>query len=138
MASQDNIFEKVDNSKLSELTVYPEAEESTDGGGTIQAGYIYIIAEQSQGIDTGMYKVGKTGNLEERIKNLQTGNEHHLYYWYHWKVNNMTAAENAAHAAVTQYRANDGGGREWFYVRQADLQNFISCVYQAIISYIIN
>ena len=138
MASQDNIFEKVDSSKLSELTVYPEAEESTDGGGRIQAGYIYIIAEQSQGINTGMYKVGKTGNLPERISDLQTGNEHHLCYWYYRKVNNMTAAEDAAHAAVTQYRANDGGGREWFYVPHTDLQYFIGCVHQAILPYIIN
>ena len=97
MASHD------DTSKVSELTVYPEAEESTDGQEMIQQGYIYVIAEQSQGINTGMYKVGKTGNLAQRIRDLQTGNEHHLYYRKYWEVNNMTAAENAAHAAVAQY-----------------------------------
>ena len=75
MASHD------DTSKVSELTVYPEAEESTDGREMIQQGYIYVIAEQSQGINTGMYKVGKTGNLAQRIRDLQTGNEHHLCYW---------------------------------------------------------
>ena len=137
MASQDNVFEKVDDSKLSELTIYPEAEESTDGG-EIQKGYIYVIAEQSQGsINTGMYKVGKTGNLEERIRNLQTGNERHLCYWYWWKVNDMTAAEEVAHTAVTQYRATGGGGREWFYVPQANLEDFLSCIQQAITQYIV-
>ena len=132
MASHD------DTSKVSELTVYPEAEESTDGREMIQQGYIYVIAEQSQGINTGMYKVGKTGNLVQRIRDLQTGNEHHLCYWKYWKVNNMTAAENAAHAAVTQYRDHDGGGREWFYVPQDNLPYFIGYVQQAITPYIAN
>ena len=106
MASQETtsakaIFEKLDSSKLNELTVYPEAKESTDGGPASGMGYIYIISELSHGYNTGFYKIGRTGNLPERIKELQTGNARLLCHYSSVTVNNMVAAERAAHAAVT-------------------------------------
>ena len=140
MASQDTerkLFEKVDSSKLCELTVYPEVEEeSIDGGLVTIDGYIYVIAEKSQGYNTGFYKIGKTGNLKERLEDLQTGNARQLCYNGIQKVTNMSAAEYAAHMAVNQYRATDGGGREWYYVPQDNFQHFMSLAGQALTSFL--
>ena len=142
MATQETInakaiFKKVDSSKLSELTVYPEAKESTDGEPATGLGYIYIISEQSGGLDTGFYKIGRTGDLQERIENLQTGNARALSFCGKAEVYDMAAAESAAHAAVSQYRAKDGGGTEWFYVPPDNFQDFEGRVRQAVAPYVL-
>ena len=47
----------------------------------------------------------------------------------------MAAAERAAHAAVSQYGAPDGGGTEWFYVPPDKFQDFEGRVGQAVEPY---
>jgi hypothetical protein len=86
--------------------------------------YIYMIAEKTTklvdtGGCTGYYKVGRTDNLQERIKDLQTGNPHQLDYVWAIQVNpsQIKIAENAAHAAVRdQYPSYQNGGKEWYLV----------------------
>jgi hypothetical protein len=117
--------------------VYPEAKESTDGGPASGVGYIYIISEQSHGYNTGFYKIGRTGDLQERIEELQTGNAQLLCPYGSLTVNDMAAAERAAHAAVSQYRATDGGGIEWFYVPLDNFQEFVRLAGQAIAPYVL-
>ena len=130
------VFNKVDSSKLSELTVYPKAEEFTDGGSASGVGYIYIISEKSHGNDTRFYKIGRTVDVQDRIESLQTGNARFLQVYGTVTVNNMAAAEYAAHDAVSQYRATDGGGKEWFYVPPANFKEFVSLAEQAITPYV--
>ena len=139
MASdKGKLFEKLDDTKLSELTVYPEEEESTDGQSASGVGYIYIISEQSHGCNTGFYKIGRTGNLGKRIQELQTGNARFLCFYSTEIVDNMAAAELAAHDAVSQYRATDGGGKEWYYVQPASFQEFLTLAEQAVTPYLLH
>lgn len=140
MAKQDTkevkLLEKITESELRELIVHPEVNEDTDSGGAIpKPQYIYIIGESSLKQPTGYYKIGKTDDWEERIKNLQTGNARELYYCRVIQVWDMTAAEKAAHDKVAVCRAKDGGGKEWFFVPQEWEQKFITLFSQAISNY---
>ena len=49
----------------------------------------------------------------------------------------MAAAERAAHAAVSQYRATDGGGTEWFYVPPDNFNDFVGLTEQAVAPYVL-
>ena len=89
----------------------------------IKSEFIYIIAEKTtklgMGGYTGYYKVGRTDNLQERVKELQTANPHQLECigWIHVDPSKKNTAEEAAHAAVRdQYRSDENGGTEWFLV----------------------
>ena len=100
-------------------------------------GFFYIIAEQIQDKNTGLYKIGRTKNLK-RIYQLQTGNARFLDFYYWAVVNNMKAAEKVAMSAVSKYRARDGGGIEWYDVAPEDLKHFFSLVRHAIRPYCIS
>ena len=98
--------------------------------------YIYFIGEQSQGRDTGYYKIGKTEDLDERLENLQTGNPRKLYYCYKWPVTDATTAERIAHSAMAQFKTKEGGSQEWFFLGAENVQRFLEFVQNKISFYI--
>ena len=101
--------------------------------------YIYIIAEKTTKLGTGgytgYYKVGRTDNLQERVKELQTANPHQLECSWYIKVDpsQKNTAEKAAHAAVRdQYRSDENGGTEWYRVPFQLQLNFITLVLRGV------
>ena len=89
-------------------------------------GYLYCVGELQQPFSAstgrfGIYfKVGSSGNLKERLANLQTGNPRPLKVVEYWKVTDMDVAkaEDAVHRhhASQEYKAELGGGTEWYRV----------------------
>lgn len=104
--------------------------------GNSKPSYIYFIGEQSQGRDTGYYKIGKTKDLAERLENLQTGNPRKLYYCYKWPVTDAVTAERIAHSAMAQYVTPDGGSHEWFFLGAENVRQFLEFVQKKISHYI--
>ena len=101
--------------------------------------YIYIIAEKTIKLGTGGYtgyhKVGRTDNLQERVKELQTANPHKLECSWYMKVDpsQKNTAERAAHAAVSdQYRSDENGGKEWYRVPFQLQANFVQLVLRGV------
>ena len=62
--------------KTSALSIYPEDVDfgTEDVDAPCRQGYIYVICESVNGRATGFYKVGRTGNPDKRLSDLQTGN----------------------------------------------------------------
>ena len=79
-------------------------------------------------------KVGFTNNCQQRVGNLQAGNPYRLTCFQTYHVCNKDRAETAAHNAISNYRAQTGGGREWFYY--TSLTALESTVRNAILSFI--
>lgn len=97
--------------------------------------YIYIIAEKTTKVGTGGYtgyfKVGRTDDLQERVKELQTANPHQLQCGWYIKVDpsQKNTAEKAAHAAAyVKYRSGENGGTEWYYVPFQVIQDFLQLI----------
>jgi len=68
--------------------------------------YIYLIkSKQSQ-----LYKIGITGNIIKRMKNLQTGNSEDLILIYKYQTKNYNKLEKALHNRYSHLKIN----REWF------------------------
>ena len=95
----------------------PRARVDVDGGKP-DKGYIYVLREEENGEPTGLYKVGSSGNPDERRGKLQTGNYRHLKLTKTTnQVDNMVVAEAAVHHALKAYHKQlPGGGTEWYRV----------------------
>ena len=80
------------------------------------AGYVYCIAEYDRGKRTGNFKVGTAIDPDKRLRDLQTGNAYRLMLWGQPQyVSHRLNAEKCAHAALSGYAINSGGGTEWFH-----------------------
>ena len=88
--------------------------------------YVYILEECKGDKPTGYYKIGKTRNLEKRISDLQTGNPRKLRHKKSKAVTDSTATESKLlkHPDLSEYKAQHEGGREWFKVKEEDLESF--------------
>lgn len=85
------------------------------GGVHVQAlhesGILYIMKEDQT---EEYYKVGVSGDLIKRHRNLQCGNWRKLIIMHTPKVSDMAEAEKYAHKKLKVYNWNKGGGTEWF------------------------
>ena len=77
-----------------------------------------------------LIKVGQTSQpLENRRRQLNTGNPYRLDIVAAWKVKNKVLGERAAHKYLDDRRRKNyvrakpqyGGGTEWFIVKNGDL-----------------
>lgn len=77
---------------------------------------MYLIVEDNINAPKGPlnYKVGKSKDPVDRLRDLQTGNPRKLQFIYEIPVDNMTAKEGAAKQALKGYKCALGGGTEWF------------------------
>ena len=74
-------------------------------------GYVYLIDDKG----TEYFKVGLTGNIERRLKELQREFGDNLYYRVIVKVSDKQAAENDVLSAMRErYEQCEDRGREWF------------------------
>ena len=116
-----------------ELVKKQDFTEEIDG----KAGYIYIIKE----IDfnsTGFinYKVGQSGDPQKRIQDLQTGNLRKLKIAYPaTRVNDMNQAERDIHKALSSYKSQEGGGREWYTVPPDQNKRFLATCKGALVEH---
>lgn len=67
--------------------------------------YIYAIIDNA-----GTVKLGRTNDIKDRLRELQTGNSHTLEVLYVKRVADSIKAENALHAVFIQWRLKG----EWF------------------------
>ncbi|MCG8621957.1 MAG: GIY-YIG nuclease family protein [Proteobacteria bacterium] len=102
-------------------------------GASNDEGYVYCIAEYMDGRETGYFKIGTAKDSDKRLKDLQTGNPCELKIWKEpqW-VSKRLNAEKAAHAALKEYKVDQGGGTEWFKVPQDEQDNFYDLFCEAI------
>ena len=71
----------------------------------LNPGSVYVIRDK----DTGLYKIGRTGNMERRMRELGVGKTAELIS--HHAVGDMVAVEKAAHE---RYKANRLPQTEYF------------------------
>ena len=78
-----------------------------------------------------LIKVGRTSQtLEDRRRELNTGNPYRLEIVAAWQVDNEVAAEKTAHNYLDDGRRKNyvrakpeyGGGSEWFIVKNGNLE----------------
>ena len=95
--------------EIAALPVFPETEE-TDGDGPFSSeGYVYFITEDG----TDNFKIGLSGNPEQRRKSLQTGSAYALKMTIK-KVSDMAACEKRLLEKMEEKFEPTGGGTEWF------------------------
>ncbi len=82
-------------------------------------GLIYIIGEEN---DSGLYKIGETKNLKNRIKQLQTGNPNKLVVIDKFRCINHETFEKILHK---KYKNNKKQG-EWFEFTDDELSACIT------------
>ena len=85
---------------------------------SLQPGTVYLVRQMNQAgtSPSGFYKVGcsKQKPIENRLRDLQTGNPYKLEFLRKVEVNNMKEAEKEVHDALKDYEVSYGGGKEWF------------------------
>ena len=123
--------------KTSALIVYPEdVEFGTEDVDAPRQGYIYVICESENGRATGFYKVGRTGDPNKRLSDLQTGNVRPLDFTRTVKVTDVYHAEAAAHNTLATYSVTTyGGGTEWFRANAQQERSFYRSFDQAVARY---
>jgi LysM repeat protein len=89
-------------------------------------GFVYLIEETNwaTGQATGYYKIGKTTNLESRIRGFRTASKDELEYRKTIEVDDYSEAETAVHSACSKYRMHGKkAGKEWFDFRGVDISS---------------
>ncbi len=89
------ISELEKENKLLKEKVYEEVEKN---------GHVYVFKTD------GGYKVGKTKDLNKRIRSLQTANVNNIEQMYEYKTNDQDLLEKCVHHILNKYRVN----REFF------------------------
>ncbi len=85
--------------------------------------FMYIL----QNGDTNQYKIGRTGNLNKRLAQLQTGCPEELKIvklYSHYQEKSVKRYERVLHRYFTQAGCRIRKNGEWFELRQVDL-NFL-------------
>ena len=72
-------------------------------------GFVYFITE----VGTNNFKVGRSVDPEDRLRDLQTGNSKKLKMTTK-RVSNMVACENLLLEKMEEKFESTGGGTEWF------------------------
>ena len=94
-------------------------------------GLVYVLRQEG----SNFYKVGLTsGDVTDRIKQLQTGNPNKISEVFSQKVKDVGQAEKAAKDAVNKYHAHPKyqGGMEWYEVPSEESSDFIDTIEGAI------
>ena len=120
-----------------ELVDTPGFTEETDGNKADKEGCVYAIKEVDSDV-TGFinYKVGRTENLDERLKKLKTANPRELVRALpEVKVKNMRVAEKTVHNALNSYRCPQKGGTEWYKVPLDQEDRFLEIFTQTLTPY---
>lgn len=83
-------------------------------------GYIYLIGESN---NPNIFKIGFTRNLnvEERKKELQTGNSNELYIKHKYFSNRVNKLEKMLHLYYAKYNTLN----EWFELPDNEVNNFL-------------
>lgn len=81
-----------------------------------KAGFVYSLLDT----EDNSRKLGKSSNVEQRLKTVQTGNPHKLIIEYRLAVTDMTKAESSLHSLFAAKRLRKGKG-EWFVLDTKDL-----------------
>lgn len=80
--------------------------------------YVYLLGDWEK---EGIYKIGVTrGNIENRIKKLQTGNSGEIYLVSYYETKHPFLMENILHG---HFNANKVMG-EWFEMSFDDVRDF--------------
>jgi len=79
-------------------------------------GYVYAIEGK-----LGYYKLGKSANVDMRLKQLQTGNDTKLRIVYRLEVKDMSLAERSLHTLFAKDRIEG----EWFHIKDTGLFRLI-------------
>lgn len=85
-------------------------------------GFIYLIGEENN--NSNLYKIGMTRkhNIEDRIKELQTGNGNKLYLIKYFKTKYPFKVEQMLHTHYNQFHENG----EWFKFENDEINNFLT------------
>ena len=97
-------------------------------------GTVYVLKQAA----SHFYKVGLTsGNVADRIKQLQTGNPKKISQVFSQKVTDVGQAEKAAKDSVKKFHAHPEhqGGTEWYEVPSNKYSGFIKTIESAINRY---
>ena len=75
-----------------------------------KSGHVYLLNEEG----TDKFKVGRSGDPEQRRDNLQTGNPNKLEITTTKEVSDMVGSEKRLLQEMKENFESTGGGKEWF------------------------
>ena len=78
------------------------------------AGYIYLLADKVN----NTYKIGRTKNLEQRIRSIKTGNPNQIDLIAYAICNNTVVSEKRIHNLYSYKRRR---GKEWFDLSEQEV-----------------
>lgn len=82
-------------------------------------GFVYLIGDKDR---FGYYKIGSTrGNVNKRLKTLQTGNSSELYLEKYYETKKPFMLENILHNRLSHKQTLN----EWFELDLEDVINFV-------------
>ena len=112
------------------LEPYTGDDDDTDGG----QGFVYVLLEEpDERADMYRVKVGRSGDVGRRVRDLRAGNSRELRKVEKFPVFNMPAAEKVAHqVAGSKYEPID---REWFKVHKKKIGKFVADIEKAVQGY---
>lgn len=84
-------------------------------------GYVYLL-EDYRNFERA-FKIGKTRKtVEQRVKQLQTGNSHEIVIVNYYKSNQYNKLEKFLHTYYAPYRISG----EWFVINDKEASNFLN------------
>lgn len=95
-------------------------------------GRVYLLQELDfDGQPTGLYKIGKTKvDVEKRKRQYKAGNPRPVVNLYSVEVDDEQFLETSLHRFYRDYRISEGGGDEWFYFGDIDINSVMNTMYK--------
>ena len=90
------------------------AELNKGYGIKVDVGYVYVLKAEN-----GLYKIGKTHNLQSRLSNIRTASPLHLEIYRVFKCVNCGYAESDLHDFYSDFREKG----EWFRLGNKQLED---------------
>jgi hypothetical protein len=88
----------------------------------MKEGFVYLLV--NYGSDPETYKIGiTTGQIDKRIKNLQTGNSNEIILLKFYKSRFYRQIEKSLHKKYSYLKTN--GGNEWFMLPPNSIFDFV-------------
>ena len=78
-------------------------------------GYVYVLSDR----ENGTYKIGRTKNLEQRVRSIRTGNPNRIDLVAYAMCEDTVQAEKRVHNLYTYRRRK---GKEWFDLTDQEVE----------------
>ena len=112
----NQFYRSVSDKELNEYNISKSTRYKVPGDSPPIVGYIYLLMSEN-----GYYKIGRTTNIQKRLKAIQREYPIEIKLLHFWECDNYIEVESTLHELYKEYRR---GKTEWFSLPQ-DIVNDI-------------